>query len=114
MARYGSKGVTRCPNQVLLPWLQAELAAIVETLPAPPDLPATERRALWAQWQEGLQVRISLPTAPPPLRMLLILDNLVGHKHPAFVRGCFAAASCRSTRPWAVLGSTWLSPSNAS
>jgi hypothetical protein len=99
------KGVTRSPNQVLLPWLQMELAAIVATLPDPPELPVTERRALWAQWQEGLAVRITLPEDPPPLRMLLILDNLVGHKNPAFVCWCFAQGIMLLYTP---LGGSWL------
>lgn len=99
------KGVTRCPNQVLLPWLQHELAAIVATLPDPPDLPALERRALWTQWQEGLQVRITLPADPPALRMLLILDNLVGHKNSTFVRWCFAQGIMPLYTP---LGGSWL------
>lgn len=103
------RGVTRgalwAPNQVLLPWLQAELAAIVETLPKPAELSPAQCRALWESWQGGLQVRITLPTAPPPLRMLLILDNLVGHKNPAFVRWCFAAGIMPLYTP---LGGSWL------
>jgi DDE superfamily endonuclease len=99
------KGVTRCPNQVLLPWLQQELAAIVATLPEPADLSALERRALWAQWQEGLQVCITLPADPPPLRMLLILDNLVGHKNHQFVCWCFAQGIMLLYTP---LGGSWL------
>jgi hypothetical protein len=99
------KGVTRSPNSVLLPWLQEQLAAIVATLPEPPDLPMTERQALWAQWQEGLQVRITLPADPPPLRLLLILDNLVGHKNPAFVCWCFAQGIMLLYTP---LGGSWL------
>ena len=99
------KGVTRCPNQVLLPWLQAELAAIVATLPSPPDLSATQRRQLWEEWQEGLQVRITLPHDPPPLRLLLILDNLIGHKNPQFVCWCFAQGIMTLYTP---LGGSWL------
>lgn len=87
------KGVRRCSNEVLLSWLQGELAAIVTKLPSAPELPPAERRALWERWQEGLQVRITLPAEPPPLRLLLILDNLVGHKNPDFVRWCFLCAA---------------------
>jgi hypothetical protein len=47
-------------------------------------------RQQWASWQEGLQVRITLPSVLPPLRMLLVLDNLTGHKTPQFVLWLFA------------------------
>jgi hypothetical protein len=36
-------------------------------------------RLLWKEWQEGLSKRITLRKTPPPLRMLLIWDNLQGH-----------------------------------
>ncbi len=82
-------GVTHSTNAVLHPWLQAELAAILATLPpveprqAPSNTPAN--RAAWACWQAGLSVRFTLLEELPPLRMLLILDNLSGHKNAAFV-----------------------------
>ena len=52
--------VERAPNTVLHPWLQQELTAILAALPA-------------------------LPADLPPLRLLLVLDNLTGHKSGAFV-----------------------------
>ena len=73
------KGVTHSTNAVLHPWLQAELAAIVATLPPaePPLEPAnaTANRAAWACWQAGLSVRFTRLEELPPLRLLLILDN---------------------------------------
>jgi len=99
------KGVERCTNAVLHPWLQAELAAIVAGLPPAPALPQAECRALWERWQAGLQVRITLPTDPPPLRMLLILDNLAGHKTPTFVTWCFAHGIMPLYTP---VGGSWL------
>ncbi len=60
-------------------------------LPAPAAIPEPEvNRQQWNSWQEGLQVRITLPAELPPLRMLLVLDNLSGHKTPAFVLWLFA------------------------
>jgi hypothetical protein len=53
-------------------------------------LPPAENRRCWARWQEGLSVRLSLPADPPPLRMLLVLDNLTGHYTVAFVCWLFA------------------------
>ena len=80
------KGVTNCPNAVLHPWLRQELAAILAELPPPAAvLSREEQRALWAVWQAGLTERVTLLAEPPPLRLLLVLDNLAGHKTPALV-----------------------------
>ena len=83
------KGVTHSTNAILHPWLQAELAAIVATLPpVEPRLDSSNEaanRAVWACWQTGLSVRFTLLEELPPLRMLLILDNLSGHKSATFV-----------------------------
>lgn len=99
------KGVARCTNDVLLPWLQAELEAIVANLPPAPQLPAPQRHALWERWQAGLQMPITLPNEPPPLRLLLVLDNLVGHKNYTFVCWCFAHGIMLLYTP---LGGSWL------
>jgi hypothetical protein len=79
------KGVTSAANEVLHPWLKAELTAILATLPAPATQSEAERRAAWGRWQDGLTVPFTLPDRLPPLRRLLILDNLTGHKTPALV-----------------------------
>jgi hypothetical protein len=99
------KGVRSCTNDVLLPWLESELALIVAGLAPAVEQPASERRALWERWEEGLQVRISLPAEPPPLRKLLVLDNLVGHKNYKFVCWCFAHGIMPIYTP---LGGSWL------
>lgn len=85
------KGVRRCTNAVLHPWLEAELARILAALPEPTErLSAEENRRRWERWQEGLTVRITLPDALPPLRMLLVLDTRTGHLTASFVRWLFA------------------------
>jgi transposase len=73
-------------NAVLHGWLKETLAAIVAALPAgaEPSDPAAAR-ALWQAWQEGLALRFTLPEQLPPLRMLLVWDNLAGHKTPEMV-----------------------------
>lgn len=50
-------------------------------------------------------MRVNLPADPPPLRMLLVLDNLVGHKTPAFVVWLFAQGIMPLYTP---LGGSWL------
>jgi hypothetical protein len=80
------KGVTSCPNTILHPWLQHALTDVLERLQEAPAVPPEELRAAWQQWQAGLSVKFTLLDTLPPLRMLLVLDNLKGHKTPVFVR----------------------------
>jgi hypothetical protein len=84
------KGVRSAPNAVLHPWLQEELTAILATLPEAEALPPEENRRRWERWQEGLTVRITLPKDLPPLRMLLVWDNLTGHYTVDFILWLFA------------------------
>jgi hypothetical protein len=74
------KGVTCCPNQVLHPWLKQEVSDILEHLPPPANLEPELNRAVWEGWCAGLDQPPPLPDSLPPLRMLLIWDNLAGHK----------------------------------
>jgi transposase len=78
-----AKGVTSAPNTVLHPWLRAELIQILQELPqtAPcgadaPFLP------YWWQRRQELADRYN----DPPVRLILIWDNLAGHKSPELVR----------------------------
>ena len=80
------RGVTSCPNTVLHPWLQQALEDVLDRLPEAPMVPPDELRLAWQQWQEGLSVKFKLLDTLPPLRMLLVLDNLKGHKTPMLVR----------------------------
>ena len=77
-----ARPVTSATNAVLHPWLKEELTAILAALPARASDVATVRaqRSLWGAWQEGLSVRFTLLPELPPLRLLLVLDNLTGHK----------------------------------
>jgi len=73
--------VSSCTNAVLHGWLKERLATILTTLPAPaapPDVALT--RCAWEAWQDGLAERFTLPAGLPPLRLLLVWDNLTGHK----------------------------------
>jgi len=79
------KGVTNCPNVVLHAWLEAELSSILASLPPPRMLREDDHRAAWERWQAGLTVKPTLPDELPPLRMLLVMDNLAGHLTARFV-----------------------------
>jgi hypothetical protein len=73
--------VGSCTNPVLHGWLKERLATMVATLPAPAaPADAAATRSAWEAWQDGLAERFTLPAELPPLRMLLVWDNLAGHK----------------------------------
>jgi len=80
-----AKAVTSGTNAVLHPWLQQELEQVLAGLPAV-ETPEEERPVL-AQWQTWL----GHPpiTALPPLRAILVWDNLAGHLSWSIVRWLF-------------------------
>jgi hypothetical protein len=80
-----AKGVTSSANAILHPWLSRELATVLARLPVSATPQAAANRQQWEAWQAGLSVKFTLPGVLPPLRALLVLDNLTGHKTPAFV-----------------------------
>jgi transposase len=75
----------RCTNAVLHPWLRERLSAILAELPAPAVADPVLTHAAWEVWQAGLTRRFTLPEELPPLRLLLVWDNLTGHKTPELV-----------------------------
>jgi hypothetical protein len=98
------EGVTSCPNAVPHPRPKQELAGILAGLP---DLPPTadRSRAAWDRWQAGLKGRITLPAELPPPRVLLVPDDLAGHRTPGLVLWPFA----RGVMPvYTPLGGSWL------
>jgi hypothetical protein len=100
--------VATASNAVLHPWLKDELAAILAALPAPPAPDAVTpetTRACWESWQAGLTERFTLPADLPPLRALLVWDNLTGHKSADLV--CWLCA--HGVMPlYTPLGGSWL------
>jgi hypothetical protein len=97
------EGATSVTNAVLHPWAKRELTDILAELPAAPTAAAS--RVSWERWQSGLTAPITLPQRVPPLRLLLVLDNLAGHKTPAFVLWLFAHGIMPLYTP---LGGSWL------
>jgi transposase len=77
--------VDQSTNAILHPWLQRELAAILQDCPPAPAAVPEERR--WQNW-DPFPAAEQLDRLFPPLRMLLILDNLAGHYSRDFVRWC--------------------------
>jgi hypothetical protein len=99
-------GVTACPNAVLHAWLKAEVSALLATLPDPVALAdPVAQRAQWTRWQEGLTIKITLPALLPPLRVLLVWDNLKGHHTPELMLWLFACGVMVLFTP---LGGSWL------
>ena len=96
------EGVTSCPNTVLHGWLKHELTAVLAAMPATAGGASRED---WQRWQDGLTIKPTLPGEPPPLRMLLVLDNLAGHKTPEFVCWLFAHGIMPLYTP---VGGSWL------
>ena len=101
-----AQGVISGANVVLHPWLQEQVRAILATLPAAaPVLDAAANRVQWERWQEGLSEKFTLLDELPPLRMLLIWDNLAGHKTPEIVCWLLAQGVMPLYTP---LGGSWL------
>jgi len=96
-----AKGVTNAPNVVLHPWLQEELLQVLADLPDAPtedvELPAP------AQWQTWLGHVPHLPL--PPLRLILIWDNLAGHLSTSMVIWLFRHGVMPLNTP---LSGSWL------
>ncbi len=99
--------VEHTPNAVLHPWLRRELAAIVAGLSVLPRKEATARatHAYWDQWRAGLTVTATLLKKLPPLRVLLVFDNLAGHHTPDLLCWLFAHGILPLFTP---LGGSWL------
>ncbi len=100
------RGVGSCSNRVLHSWLKQELADILANLPTPVETAdVAANRTVWEGWREGLSERVILSEELPPLRLLLVLDNLAGHKTPDFVVWCFEHGIMPLYTP---LGGSWL------
>jgi hypothetical protein len=95
--------VAHTPNAVLHPWVQQEIAAILADLPPVPDLAAPERQA--AFWWWGAGEAPNWLAEVPPVRLLLIWDNLAGHRTPALVAWLVERGVWPLPTP---LGGSWL------
>jgi transposase len=100
------KGVRTVTNVILHTWLKAELLDILATLSIHQDMSLqAAHRPAWERWQAGLSRKPSLPAELPPLRMILIWDNLVGHHTPELMCWLFAHGIIPVFTP---IGGSWL------
>lgn len=105
------RAVTHRRNETLHSGLKTELAHLRDTLPEPTTRrDADSQRALWESWRSGLTVKPTRSTELPPLRLLLGMDHLVGHKNPAWLVGCFQQGSLPIYTP---VGGSWLNRAEA-
>jgi transposase len=100
--------VTQTTNAVLHPWLKGELEQILAELPAVPvrergdeSLPAGHWWSDWG-WSEA---QIGHWRDLPPIRMILVWDNLTGHHSWEMVRWCVERGILLLYTP---LGGSWL------
>jgi hypothetical protein len=102
-----AKGVTSVTNVVLHSWLKEQLWQILADLEKkypPESLPPEELRPLYAQWKTWLWPHESAQGLPP-LRILLVWDNLAGHLTPDMLGWLFEHGVMPLYTP---LGGSWL------
>ena len=105
------KGVKQSTKAALHPWVKKQVEEILKTLPEKPILDEETNRQLWKEWQSGLSRRITLSEKLPPLRMLLVWDNLQGHYTPEMVLWLFAHGVMPLYTP---LAGSWLNMAESS
>lgn len=100
-----AKGVATTSNAVLHPWLRQELTVILDRLPKAAAVTDAANHKQWEAWQQGLKSPIALPAELPPLRILLVWDNLTGHRSTTLVSWLFEHGVMPLYTP---LGGSWL------
>jgi DDE superfamily endonuclease len=98
--------VVSVTNAVLHPWLKEQLAAVlaeIEQAHPAAELPPEAERPLCAQWETWLGHPPRTPK--PPLRIVLVLDNLAGHLSYDLVQWFFEHGVMPLYTP---VGGSWL------
>jgi DDE superfamily endonuclease len=101
-----AKGVVSASNAVLHPWLQEQLSEVLAELEKqqPTEgLPPEAQRPLAARWETWLGHPPRTPK--PPLRIILVLDNLAGHLSDELVQWFFEHGVMPLYTP---IGGSWL------
>jgi hypothetical protein len=102
-----AKGVVSVTNAVLHPWLKEQLSAVLAELEKKQpqeSLPPEEERPRAAQWKTWLWPQESAQGLPP-LRIILVMDNLAGHLSYDLVRWLFQHGVMPLYTP---VGGSWL------
>jgi DDE superfamily endonuclease len=101
-----AKGVVSVTNAVLHPWLKEQLTAVlaeIEQAQPAATLPPEAERPVCARWETWLG---HPPLTPePPLRIILVLDNLAGHRSHELVKWFFDHGVMPLYTP---VGGSWL------
>jgi DDE superfamily endonuclease len=100
-----AKGVTRTTNAVVHPWLKEQLTEVLAALPPVPDPEAPLRQWETWGWDAAERERWGVEEPLPPIRMILIWDNLTGHKNKELVRWLVAQGVLPLYTP---IGGSWL------
>ena len=101
-----AKGVRSVTNAILHPWLQEQLGAVlaeIEQAHPAEELPPEGERPPCAQWATWLGHPPRRPK--PPLRIVLVLDNLAGHLSYDLVQWLFEHGVMPLYTP---VGGSWL------
>jgi DDE superfamily endonuclease len=101
-----AKGEVSVTNAVLHPWLKEQLSEIlaeIEKAHPRETLPPEAERPLCARWETWLGY--APRSCEPPLRIVLVLDNLAGHLSYDLVRWCFDHGVMPLYTP---VGGSWL------
>jgi hypothetical protein len=101
-----AKGVVSVTNAVLHPWLTEELSVMlarIEKEHPRAELPPEAERPLYARWETWLGYPPR--STEPPLRIILVMDNLAGHLSYDLVRWLFKHGVMPLYTP---VGGSWL------
>lgn len=101
-----AEAVQQSNNAILHPWLKRERTAILKQCPPAPEVIPIGRR--WQDW-DIYPAADQLDRFFPPVRMLLIWDNLAGQKSHSIVQWCPEQCILLLSTPLQVPGSTWRS-----
>ena len=102
-----AKGVVSVTNAVLHPWLIGELSVLLASIEKQhprEELPPEAKRPLHARWKTWLWPH-ETDEGLPPLRIILVLDNLAGHLSYDLVRWFFKHGVMPLYTP---VGGSWL------
>lgn len=96
-----AEAATRATNAVLHPWLKRARAAILAQCPPTPPEAAMRR---WSRWDWSADSHL-LDAHLPPIRVIVVLDNLKGHHRHDLVQWCAERGILLLHTP---VGGSWL------